>query len=223
MWALLPVKDLNAGKSRLASVLPPADRHTLMAAMLTDLLTTLAHCPGITASVVVTRCPDAQRIASAHGARVLSLLEDNGLNEAVAAGIATLTAEAVQHALILHADIPMATADDINAVIEQHTTHTHDVTVVPDHEHNGTNVLAVRLPTRLPFCYGPHSYTAHCDAASRLGLRIQTLENARLGMDLDLWEDVARLYRASQDTVPSQLRTWLAQHPELAGTSTPIA
>lgn len=221
MWALLPVKDLNLGKSRLADSLSVIDRHTLMAAMLSDLLNTLRQCHSIHNTVVVTRCPDAAAIATELGAVVLSLPQDTGLNEAVTAGITTLTQQGVQQAMVLHADLPAVTPEDIQAAIAAHAAY--DLTLVPDTQRNGTNLLLLNLPSRLPFCYGNNSYTAHRQAAAQHGLRYQTFEHPRLGMDLDLWEDMQQLRQIHPDTLPEQLRAWLACHPDLIRSTQPIA
>src|ERR1700680_3207545 len=46
IWAVVPVKELDRAKERLAPVLPPERRRALMLAMLEDVLTALAPTTG---------------------------------------------------------------------------------------------------------------------------------------------------------------------------------
>jgi 2-phospho-L-lactate guanylyltransferase len=43
MWALLPLKRFSAAKQRLAGVLSPAERRSLVLAMASDVLDTLSR------------------------------------------------------------------------------------------------------------------------------------------------------------------------------------
>ena len=54
VWAVVPVKELDRAKERLAAVLPPERRRALMLAMLEDVLTALAATPGLDGLAVVT-------------------------------------------------------------------------------------------------------------------------------------------------------------------------
>ncbi|MGA7264466.1 MAG: hypothetical protein WA709_31550, partial [Stellaceae bacterium] len=63
MWAVVPVKELDRAKERLAQVLPPDRRRALMLAMLEDVLTALAATPGLGGLAVVTVDAAARRLA----------------------------------------------------------------------------------------------------------------------------------------------------------------
>ena len=54
VWAVVPVKELDRAKERLAPVLPPERRRALMLAMLEDVLAALAAAPGLAGLAVVT-------------------------------------------------------------------------------------------------------------------------------------------------------------------------
>ena len=71
IWAVVPVKDLQGAKQRLAEVLSAKERQELFAAMLEDVLCALAASAGLTGILVVTRDPLGQRLAARYGARVL--------------------------------------------------------------------------------------------------------------------------------------------------------
>ena len=55
LWAIVPVKPLAKGKTRLAGVLNPAERYALNRQMLEHLLSTLARVPEIERTLVVSR------------------------------------------------------------------------------------------------------------------------------------------------------------------------
>ena len=68
MWAVLPAKNFDDAKQRLAGVLNAADRRDLFAAMFEDVLETLCAVDGLAGVLVVTRDDAAAAIARRHGA-----------------------------------------------------------------------------------------------------------------------------------------------------------
>ena len=62
LWAVVPVKELDRAKERLASRLSSELRRALMLAMLEDVLAALAITPGIAGILAVTVDPAARRL-----------------------------------------------------------------------------------------------------------------------------------------------------------------
>lgn len=216
MWALIPVKDFNTCKSRLADALPVHARQSLMAALLSDLLHSLQDCPSITGISIVTRCPKASALAHTHGVEALSLETDHCLNSGVTAAVATIATRGQQQVLILHGDLPMATRDDIEELIHAHCNKACSVSLVPDNRHQGTNAMLLDLPTQMQFAYGDNSYTAHRDFAEQNHINMQTLENDHIGCDIDLWNDFQPLLTLASNTRQRQhLAHWLEQYGDL--------
>ena len=216
MWALIPVKDFDTCKSRLANALPAYARQSLMAALLSDLLAALTTCPSISGITVITRCDKAAKLAQTHGAEALSLPQDRCLNSGVTAAIAEMTARNIPDVIILHADLPMATAVDMSNLVSAHHTSGCAVTLVPDNQHNGSNAILVNLPTQMRFAYGANSYRAHLRFAEQQHLSVQTVENARIGCDIDLWHDFQSLFTLAANTRQRQhLAHWLEQYGDL--------
>ncbi len=54
MWAVIPIKNVNEAKHRLASVLSPNERRELFVAMFEDVLTTVLAVPRLEKVVVAT-------------------------------------------------------------------------------------------------------------------------------------------------------------------------
>jgi 2-phospho-L-lactate/phosphoenolpyruvate guanylyltransferase len=74
LWAIVPVKPLQRGKSRLSSILSVAERTTLNQSMLVNTLKTLKSISEIDTVLVVSRDPAALAIARDFDAR--TVLED---------------------------------------------------------------------------------------------------------------------------------------------------
>ena len=74
----MPVKDLPDAKQRLGAVLDARERQELFRAMLEDVLSALAASRGLAGLLLVTRDPQARRLATRYGARVLVEDENRG-------------------------------------------------------------------------------------------------------------------------------------------------
>ena len=91
--------------------------------------------------------------------------------------------------LILPADIPLSTKEDIQTVLELSKKHP-SITIVPDRREDGTNALLVVPPGSFHYRYGPNSFQEHCRIASENGMNVQVWHSRNLGLDLDLPEDL---------------------------------
>ncbi len=69
IWAVVPVKPLRRGKSRLAAILTQDEREDLNRRMLVHSLETLKKVPEIEQVLVVSRDPGALALARDYGAR----------------------------------------------------------------------------------------------------------------------------------------------------------
>ncbi len=215
MQVLIPVKDLNSSKSRLAHALPDHGRQSLMSALLADLLDILQASRDVTAIAVITRCPQAAELAQANGADVLSLAEDTSLNSGVTAAVGIVAARGANEVMVLHGDLPLVEPDDIDSVIRLHRESTASVTLVPDNQQNGTNAMLLKLPIAMNFHYGAHSYRQHLAHCLAQHIAVQTVNNEHLGCDLDIWQDFDPLLSLRDTGHHPRLACWLAQYNEL--------
>ena len=91
LWAIVPVKPLRWGKSRLAGVLSQEERRDLNSHLLTHTLETLNAIPEIEHVLVISRDPAALSLARSHGARTV---QENGAPELnIALARATIVAK----------------------------------------------------------------------------------------------------------------------------------
>ena len=178
---LLPVKSFAEAKLRLAPALDPGRRAALARAMATLVVAAAAPLP----TAVV--CDDAEVASWARDLGALVVWEpERGLNRAVEAGVARLAAGGAVRVVVAHADLPRARAGRLAAV-----ARFGGVTIVPDHDDNGTNVICVPGDAPFTFSYGPGSFVRHAAEAHRLALPLRVVRDPSLSHDVDLPSDLA--------------------------------
>lgn len=190
MRVLIPVNELGRAKGRLSEMLDPATRASLSLATVgtvVEAVRAAGHEP-----VLLTR--DRQVRASFEGAA--SVLDEDanvrGLNAHLESAIARLAAAgALDELLILHADLPLATAAAVREIIGA-APAPPSVTLVESPD-GGTNAMLVRPPGRFALAYGPGSFALHRAAAEKAGMRVEVISAPALALDLDTAADVERL------------------------------
>jgi len=195
-YAIVPVKALAQAKRRLAPVLPDAARRRLVLAMLEDVLAAVAEVRGIERVVVVTPDANAASLADSRGALVVPEPGAGELNAAVESGIAFALARGAGQALVLPADIPLATPGELSSLVGSRRSRP-GVTLAPSHDSNGTNALLLAPPNAIEPCYGPGSYLQHMSQAMARHIDVNVLHLAGVARDIDEPEDLAALSAAA--------------------------
>jgi 2-phospho-L-lactate/phosphoenolpyruvate guanylyltransferase len=199
LWLVLPVKDLQDAKQRLAGVLAPAERRALFRAMLEDVLSAAAACAGLAGMLMVTRDPEAQSLAARYGARVLIEAASAGHTAASTLGARMLAQEGAAGMLQLPADIPLVTAADIAALLQAHGS-APAVTIAPSRDRLGSNAVACSPPDLLPLRFGEGSFVPHLERARALGIEPRVVERPGLALDVDTPDDLRTFLAAPSDT-----------------------
>lgn len=189
IWAMVPVKDLEHAKQRLADVLDAAERRHLFRAMLEDVLSVLTACRTLAGVVLVTRDPEAARLASRYGARVLEEEQNRGHTAASSFGAGRLAEEGMTGMVQLPADIPLVTVEDIDVLLRAHGP-APAVTIAPSRDELGSNAVVCSPPDALPFRFGDDSYFPHLERARSLGIEPTVVHRAGLALDVDTPEDL---------------------------------
>lgn len=184
---VIPVKRFSDAKRRLAGFLDPTEREALARSMATRVLAA-AH--GLQV-VVVSDDDDVATWARSLGAHVVRDSAGGGLNGAVRAGVDAARDRGAGQAVIIHADIPLATSLQHVTAIDRHAA-----LIVPDSRNDGTNVLVIPTDADVAFHYGPGSFALHHRALVRLGLAVTVMPDAHLGADVDHPRDLAIARRA---------------------------
>ena len=160
---VIPVRTFEGAKSRLGAVLDAEERRDLVERLLRRTVAAALATPGVTDVVVVSPDPEVLGIASAAGARPLLQLS-RGLNPALQEARAAVRADRL---LVLPADIPAVTADDLAAVLAAgDAAATPSVVLAPDRHGRGTNALLLAPPDVIDPAFGGDSRAAHAWLAS---------------------------------------------------------
>ena len=170
--AIVPVNLGRERKTRLADRLSLAERDRLTLAMARHVVDALAAAPGIAETLILSPARPAFD--------GVGWLRDAGRG---------LNAELSAHldhrpVLIVHADLPMLTADDVTAMIA--AAAATGTAIAPDRAGTGTNALALRNPSGFLPEFGADSCARHI-AALPNAVRV---ERPGLGLDIDTPEDL---------------------------------
>jgi 2-phospho-L-lactate guanylyltransferase len=192
LWAIVPVKPLRRGTSRLAPVLSEDDRAELNQRLLLRTVDLLKELPEIVDVLVVSRDSEALALARDHGARTLQ--EDGRplLNEALERATVVARSYHADSVLVLPADLPQLSAEDVAAMLEA-GREAPVVVIAPDHHHEGTNALFMNPAGIIDYDFGPGSFERHCDRAHKAGVVLKILELHTLAHDVDVPEDLGFL------------------------------
>ena len=108
-----------------------------------------------------------------------------GLTTAVSAAVDQLASAGVERVVVAHADL--ARARTLRPAVGP------GLTIVPDRQRDGSNVLCVPAAAGFRFSYGPGSFGRHVAEAHRLGLDVTVVEDDSLAADIDYPEDLLAL------------------------------
>jgi 2-phospho-L-lactate guanylyltransferase len=139
--------------------------------------------------LVVSRDPGALALARDHGARTV---QENGapqLNVSLARATVVAKNYATRGVLIVPADLPLITPEDVHAMLER-IKDPPVVVVAPDRHKEGTNALLVCPVGLIEYDFGPGSFQRHCERANQAGARLEIVELPSLALDVDLPEDL---------------------------------
>ncbi|MEX1247599.1 MAG: 2-phospho-L-lactate guanylyltransferase [Anaerolineales bacterium] len=193
LWAIVPVKPLRRGKSRLSPVMSEDDRAELNQRLLLRTVDILKQIPELGDVLVVSRDPEALALARDHGARTLQ--EDGAPHLNVALQRATVVAKSymAESVLILPADLPQISKEDIVAMLEAGREAAPVVVIAPDHRREGTNALFIAPAGLIEYDFGAGSFQRHCDRARQAGAQLKILDLLSLARDVDVPEDLGFL------------------------------
>jgi 2-phospho-L-lactate guanylyltransferase len=199
----VPVKELAQAKQRLAGHLTPQQRRALGAAMLEDVLATLAAVEQLAGILVVTVEPAAIDLAPHYGARISEVGAREGHTGAVTAASRRLAREGRSGMMTVPADIPAITGGEVAAVLAAHRP-APSFTIVPAHDDLGSNAIVCSPPDVVALRFGDNSFFPHLDAARSRGIAPTVIRQPGIAMDIDH---------------PADLAAWLRM-PAAAGTRT---
>ena len=177
IWtALVPLKQADARKSRLAGRLSPEARKRLSMLLFDHLVDVLRSVPSIGPILPLA----GQAPEGWSGAWIQD--EGRGLNAELEAARATLGAGPL---LVIHADLPLIEPADVAALLA--SAGASGCAIAPDRHGEGTNAVALRDGRAFAFAFGPGSLVRHC---APLNDPSALVERTGLALDCDTPEDL---------------------------------
>jgi len=210
VYAVVPIKDTNDAKRRLAGILGAPRRRELALAMFEDVLATLSQVRDLAGIVVVTADLAATRIARRYGTRVSRQGAHDGHSGAVAAAARRLASRGM---LTVPGDIPLVQVDDIRNLVDayRHATSRGAAAfiIVPARDERGSNAVLCSPATVVPLRFGADSFFPHLAAATGLGIEPTVLKLPRIALDIDTPDDLAAFLAWPSGTrARALLETW---------------
>ncbi|HEX2696794.1 MAG TPA: 2-phospho-L-lactate guanylyltransferase [Anaerolineales bacterium] len=189
LWAIVPVKPLRRGKSRLAGALSEDERAELNRLLLEHTLKTLTDLKEVEQVLVVSRDSSALALARDLGARTVQ--EDGAptLNTALKRATVIAQVYASRGVLILPADLPLLNREDVLSLLER-AANPPVVVIAPDRHQKGTNALLLSPSNIIEYDFGENSFKRHAERARKAGARLEIVNLPSLELDLDLPEDL---------------------------------
>jgi 2-phospho-L-lactate guanylyltransferase len=189
LWAIVPVKPLRRGKSRLAGALSEDERTELNRSLLQHTLKTLSDLKELEEVLVVSRDPQVLTIARNYGARTVREDGQPELNTALKRATVVAQVYATRGVLVLPADLPLISREDIATLIER-ASEPPVVVIAPDRHEKGTNALLISPSGLIEYDFGEDSFQRHCQRVKEAGARLEVVNLPSLGLDLDVPEDL---------------------------------
>jgi 2-phospho-L-lactate guanylyltransferase len=204
--AVVPVRSLRRGKTRLSPVLGNEARQALLRGIANRVVAAAVE-SGLIETVLVVS-PDVETLswAAGMGPAVEAVPQPEhrlGLNGAIDAGRAWALDRGAATLLSLFADLPLIIADDIRGLVAR----TEPVVLGADRRGEGTNALLLRLAGRGPefrFAFGEGSLAKHLEEARRLGLYAAVHDAPGIAFDLDTPDDWSTFRQLTADCLDSE-------------------
>jgi 2-phospho-L-lactate guanylyltransferase len=197
MWAIVPLKTLEAAKQRLANLLSAPERRDLMLAMARDVLSALCQSKNLTGILIVSRTPEADALAQTFSTERFAESPDADLPTALTQASNHLSEHfGARGVMIVPADIPLLDPQEIDGILAGHD----QVTVVPDSDNLGTNCLICSPPNVIDLVFNGKSFKPHVDAAFARGVTPRIVTARGFSLDIDTAEDLKTLLSHAQVT-----------------------
>ncbi len=192
--AVIPIKQLENAKQRLASVLSADERNRFFRMMVEDVLTAVEACTLVDEILVVTDDSVVAGIAHQYGASILGEPEYPGLIPAVTQAGKHLAKNGVDSMLFLPGDIPLVTPDELEVVLDGFgRSDEPEFLIVPANDLGGSNCIACSPPDCMEFEFGEDSFRRHLAVARKLGIEPIVVKIPGIGLDVDTPEDLQEL------------------------------
>lgn len=188
VWAIIPIKPLRRGKSRLSKILSDEEREYLNENLLLHTINCLENTPEIEHIAVISHDPTALRITRTLNVKTIQENRNTNLNNALRKATKIVQSFNADQLLIIPADLPRILPRDISGLINK-SKGEREIIISPDRKVCGTNALLINPIGILDYDFGPWSFKKHIEQAERKKIRVEIYNNKNIAFDLDLPED----------------------------------
>ena len=188
---VVPLRSFARGKARLADTLDDDARRLFTRTMAERVVAAAAARP----VVIVSSATEV--VEWSRGLGLVTVDDPGTLDLAADAGRQWVREQGLVRVVVMHADLPLATA--LDGIADDAAEPV--AVVVPDHHDDGNPVLAIPTAADFVFAYGPGSCARHVAEARRCGLDVRVVRDHALGFDVDDASDLEALAR-ERETAP---------------------
>jgi 2-phospho-L-lactate/phosphoenolpyruvate guanylyltransferase len=204
LWAIIPARPLEEGKSRLAEALTPMERQRLNQRFFRQTLDVTAAVVGRERTLVISRSEPLLSIAQSLSFRTLLETVPHGLNAALTQAANEAQRRGATGVLSVSCDLPFLIPDELRALLD--VAHQGDgLAIASDRAGTGTNALVMSPIGAIPYRYGLGSFAAHQEAARAAGLTLNVVRRAGLSFDIDTPDDFEQMEEIRRETNPVKL------------------
>ncbi len=204
LHAIVPLRSLEGGKTRLGGALDAEERETLVSGLLRHTLEVLRAWPALRRIHVVSGDPAVLSLAATGGANAVAEESDgetspDTLNAALRAGRDAAVRAGATAVLLLPADLPLLDVDALDSLLDAADAALAAgsgqavAVLAPADARDGTNALLLAPPDAVEPAFGPASLERHLRAAAAAGASVQVVVEPGVSFDLDTPDDVERL------------------------------
>jgi 2-phospho-L-lactate/phosphoenolpyruvate guanylyltransferase len=201
---VIMLKPVEMGKTRLRTCLSDTDRHALIYSMLEDVQSAVLRAQLADQVWVATKDPVAGEIGRNRGVTVFDEGHMNGLNAAVKRGAMSCLEQGIDHYLVLPADIPLVSPEDVDFLLQTNPGTASCVKIVPSADGAGTNALFLSPPNVISPSFGINSSHVHARSAREKGIPCHIVQNRRISVDVDRPDDLLYIARYGNGTMTAQ-------------------
>jgi 2-phospho-L-lactate/phosphoenolpyruvate guanylyltransferase len=204
IWAIIPARPLEEGKSRLAEALTPAERQRLNQRFFRQTLDMTAAVIGRERTLVISRSEELLNIASSLSFETLLEVAPYGLNAALTQAANAVQQRGASGVLSVSCDLPFLIPDELRALLDV-AQEGDGLAIASDRPGTGTNALVMSPVGAIPYRYGIGSFAAHQEAARVAGLTLNVVRRAGLSFDIDTPDDFEQMEEIRREANPVKL------------------
>jgi 2-phospho-L-lactate guanylyltransferase len=186
-WALIPVKDFGAAKSRLRAVLSADECSGLALNMARDVVAAIKGSGAVDGISLLGSGHEVEKLAREQGCDCMEEFYDVDLSCNLGLAARQLRADGVGTLVVVPSDLPTLQAQDIEQLIAGSDS---DLGLCTAGRDGGTNALVLSPPDAIEFQFGTHSARRHIASGVSAGLSTTAINHPAFRVDIDTPDDL---------------------------------